>query len=88
MISSPAAMRSTSTSALHPGRDNLPVLMGLMGVWNINFLHLPTLAVLPYDDSLRRFPAYLQQLEMESNGKSVMLDGRPCRMRNGGCHLG
>jgi glucose-6-phosphate isomerase len=54
--------------------------MGLMGVWNINFMHLPTLAVLPYDDSLRRFPAYLQQLEMESNGKSVMLDGKaaPC----------
>ena len=40
-------------------------------------MHLPTLAVLPYDDSLRRFPAYLQQLEMESNGKSVMLDGEP-----------
>jgi len=46
-------------------------------VWNINFMKLPTLAVLPYDDSLRRFPAYLQQLEMESNGKSVMLDGSP-----------
>lgn len=55
--------------------ENLPVLMGLIGVWNINFMHLPTLAVLPYDDALRRFPAYLQQLEMESNGKSVMLDG-------------
>jgi glucose-6-phosphate isomerase len=49
--------------------------MGLTDVWNIDFLKLPTLAVLPYDDSLRRFPAYLQQLEMESNGKSVMLDG-------------
>jgi glucose-6-phosphate isomerase len=56
-------------------RDNLPALMGLLAVWNINFLKLPTLAVLPYDDSLRRFPAYLQQLEMESNGKSVMMDG-------------
>jgi glucose-6-phosphate isomerase len=55
--------------------DNLPVLMGLTDVWNIDFLKLPTLAVLPYDDSLRRFPAYLQQLEMESNGKSVTLDG-------------
>jgi glucose-6-phosphate isomerase len=51
--------------------------MGLLGVWNINFMRLPTLAVLPYDDSLRRFPAYLQQLEMESNGKSVQLDGSP-----------
>ena len=60
-----------------PWPDNLPVLMGLLGVWNINFMGLPTLAVLPYDDSLRRFPAYLQQLEMESNGKSVMLDGTP-----------
>jgi glucose-6-phosphate isomerase len=48
-----------------------------MDVWNNNFLKLPTLAVLPYDDSLRRLPAYLQQLEMESNGKSVMLDGAP-----------
>jgi glucose-6-phosphate isomerase len=60
-----------------PWAENLPALMGLIGVWNINFTKLPTLAVLPYDDSLRRFPAYLQQLEMESNGKSVMLDGSP-----------
>jgi glucose-6-phosphate isomerase len=60
-----------------PWTGNLPALMGLIGVWNINFLRLPTLAVLPYDDSLRRFPAYLQQLEMESNGKSVLLDGAP-----------
>jgi glucose-6-phosphate isomerase len=63
--------------------ENLPALMGLMGVWNINFLKLPTLAVLPYDDSLRRFPAYLQQLEMESNGKSVMLDGSPVECETG-----
>jgi len=60
-----------------PWAENLPALMGLIGVWNINLLKLPTLAVLPYDDSLRRFPAYLQQLEMESNGKSVLLDGAP-----------
>jgi glucose-6-phosphate isomerase len=60
-----------------PWEANLPVLMGLTAVWNVNFMNLPTLAVLPYDDCLRRFPAYLQQLEMESNGKSVMLDGRP-----------
>jgi glucose-6-phosphate isomerase len=60
-----------------PWQDNLPVLMGLIGVWNINFLKLPTLAVLPYDDRLKRFSAYLQQLEMESNGKSVMQDGKP-----------
>ncbi|HTY50995.1 MAG TPA: glucose-6-phosphate isomerase [Steroidobacteraceae bacterium] len=58
-----------------PWADNLPVLMGLIGVWNINFRQLPTLAVLPYDDRLRRLPAYLQQLEMESNGKSVTQEG-------------
>ena len=60
-----------------PWADNLPVLTGLAGIWNINFLQLPTHAVLPYDDRLRRFPAYLQQLEMESNGKSVTLEGQP-----------
>jgi glucose-6-phosphate isomerase len=60
-----------------PWRQNLPALMALLGVWNINFRHLPTLAILPYDDRLRRFPAYLQQLEMESNGKSVTLEGAP-----------
>jgi glucose-6-phosphate isomerase len=58
-----------------PWEANLPVIMGLLGVWNINVLELPTLAVLPYDGRLKRFPAYLQQLDMESNGKSVALDG-------------
>jgi len=56
---------------------NLPVLMGLLGVWYRNFLGAQTHAVLPYAQDLHRFPAYLQQLEMESNGKSVGLDGRP-----------
>ncbi len=60
-----------------PWQSNLPVIAGLVGVWNINFMQLPTHAVLPYDDRLKRFPAYLQQLEMESNGKSVTLDGKP-----------
>jgi glucose-6-phosphate isomerase len=60
-----------------PWERNLPALMGLLGVWNINCLDLPTLAVLPYDGRLGRFPAYLQQLDMESNGKSVTLDGQP-----------
>src|ERR1700743_901465 len=55
---------------------NLPVLMGVLGVWNRTFLGLPTLAVLPYDQRLARLPAYLQQLEMESNGKSISLNGR------------
>jgi glucose-6-phosphate isomerase len=62
-----------------PWESNLPALMGLLGVWNINFLELPTLAVLPYDGRLKRFPAYLQQLDMESNGKSVTLDGSPAQ---------
>ncbi|MEY4761632.1 MAG: glucose-6-phosphate isomerase [Pseudomonadota bacterium] len=60
-----------------PWQENLPALMGLLGVWNINQLGLPTLAVLPYVDRLSRFPAYLQQLDMESNGKSVRMDGTP-----------
>jgi glucose-6-phosphate isomerase len=60
-----------------PFESNLPVLLGLLGVWNRSFLNLPTLAVLPYDQRLARLPAYLQQLEMESNGKSVTLGGEP-----------
>jgi len=59
-----------------PWRANLPALAGFIGVWNVNFMSLPTHAVLPYDERLARLPAYLQQLEMESNGKSVRLDGR------------
>ena len=62
--------------ATAPLEQNLPVLMGLLGVWNRTFLNLPTLAVLPYDQRLARLPAYLQQLEMESNGKSVSLEGQ------------
>jgi glucose-6-phosphate isomerase len=49
----------------------------LLGCWTINHLNLPTLAVLPYDDRLSRSAAYLQQLDMESNGKSVRTDGSP-----------
>jgi glucose-6-phosphate isomerase len=60
-----------------PFDRNLPVLMGLIGVWYTNFLGWGTHAVLPYSQELARFPAYLQQLEMESNGKSVTLDGTP-----------
>ena len=58
-----------------PFEKNLPVLMGLLGVWNTNFLGAETQAVLPYDQYLKRFPAYLQQMSMESNGKQVTLDG-------------
>jgi len=66
-----------------PFESNLPVLMGLIGVWNRNFLDIPTQAVLPYDARLHRFPAYLQQLEMESNGKRVTLDGEPVDYETG-----
>ncbi len=59
-----------------PLEENLPVLMGMLGVWNRSFLDMHTLAVLPYDQRLHRFPAYLQQLEMESNGKRVTRSGR------------
>jgi len=58
-----------------PFERNLPVLMGLLGVWYADFFGAQTVAVLPYDHYLRRFPAYLQQLVMESNGKSVTLEG-------------
>jgi glucose-6-phosphate isomerase len=60
-----------------PLAQNLPVLMGLLSVWNNNFLGFSTLAVLPYEQYLKRFPAYLQQLTMESNGKHVTLEGEP-----------
>ncbi|UZG53010.1 glucose-6-phosphate isomerase [Rhodococcus opacus] len=60
-----------------PLERNLPVLLGLLGIWNRNFLGSQTHAVLPYDQRLARFPAYLQQLEMESNGKSVDRQGNP-----------
>ncbi|OSM04869.1 putative glucose-6-phosphate isomerase [Magnetofaba australis IT-1] len=60
-----------------PLEENLPVLKALVGIWNQNFLGARALAVLPYDQYLHRLPAYLQQADMESNGKSVTLDGMP-----------
>jgi glucose-6-phosphate isomerase len=59
-----------------PFAQNLPVLMGLLTIWYVNFFGAETAAILPYDQYLRRFPAYLQQLTMESNGKHVTLDGK------------
>ncbi|HKV40993.1 MAG TPA: glucose-6-phosphate isomerase [Blastocatellia bacterium] len=59
-----------------PFDKNIPVLMGLLGVWYNNFFGSQTVAVLPYEQYLKRFPAYLQQLTMESNGKHVTLDGK------------
>jgi glucose-6-phosphate isomerase len=66
-----------------PFERNLPVLLGLLGIWYIDFFGAETHAVLPYSQYLERFPAYLQQLDMESNGKSVTLDGRPVRVDTG-----
>ncbi len=68
--------------------DNLPLLMGLLSVWNRDFLDCATVAVLPYDQYLSRFPAYLQQLTMESNGKRVKLDGSPVDSETGPIYWG
>jgi glucose-6-phosphate isomerase len=66
-----------------PFQRNLPVLLGLLGVWYIDFFGAETQAVLPYSQYLWRFPAYLQQLDMESNGKSVDLEGEPVAVPTG-----
>jgi glucose-6-phosphate isomerase len=57
-------------------KNNLPLLGALLGIWNRNFLNLPTVAVIPYSQALARFPAHLQQLDMESNGKHINREGR------------
>lgn len=71
-----------------PLNQNLPVLLGLIGVWNRSLLDIPTVAVLPYDQYLKRFPAYLQQLIMESNGKSVTKSGEPVEVNTGAIYWG
>ena len=71
-----------------PFAQNLPVLIGLLGIWNTNFLGAETVAVLPYEQYLKRFPAYLQQLTMESNGKRVTLDGDPVSWQTGPVYWG
>ena len=67
---------------------NLPVLLGLLTVWNTDFLGAETAAVLPYEQYLKRFPAYLQQLTMESNGKHVTLDGKRVNYQTGPIYWG
>ena len=64
-------------------KDNLPMMLALVGVWNRNFLNIASHAVLPYDQHLARFPAYLQQADMESNGKSTTLAGNRTTMKTG-----
>ena len=73
---------------LAPFEENLPVLMGLLGVWNRNFLGCTTVGVMPYDQYLKRLPAYLQQLTMESNGKHVTLDGTRVDYQTGPVYWG
>ena len=71
-----------------PFEGNLPVLMGLLAVWYNDFFGAQTAAVLPYEQYLKRFPAYLQQLTMESNGKHVTLDGKPVKHDTGPIYWG
>jgi glucose-6-phosphate isomerase len=71
-----------------PFERNLPVLMGLLALWNNNFLGAETVAVLPYEQYLKRFPAYLQQLTMESNGKHVTLEGATVDYQTGPIYWG
>jgi glucose-6-phosphate isomerase len=71
-----------------PFERNLPVLMGLLGVWYSNFFGAETVAVLPYEQYLKRFPAYLQQLTMESNGKHVTLNGTEVTYQTGPIYWG
>jgi glucose-6-phosphate isomerase len=71
-----------------PFEKNLPVLMGLLSIWNNDFLGAETVAVLPYEQYLKRFPAYLQQLTMESNGKHVKLDGKKVAHQTGPIYWG
>jgi glucose-6-phosphate isomerase len=71
-----------------PFEKNLPVLLGLFGLWYNDFFDAQTVAVLPYEQYLKRFPAYLQQLTMESNGKHVTLDGKPVKLNTGPVYWG
>ena len=71
-----------------PFDRNLPVLLGLLTVWYTDFFGAETVAVLPYEQYLKRFPAYLQQLTMESNGKHVTLDGRHVDYGTGAIYWG
>ncbi|MGA1196854.1 MAG: glucose-6-phosphate isomerase, partial [Candidatus Latescibacterota bacterium] len=71
-----------------PFEHNLPVIMGLLSVWYNNFFDVQTMAVLPYDQYLKRFPAYLQQLTMESNGKRVTQDGMEVTYQTGPIYWG
>jgi len=71
-----------------PLRQNIPVLMGLLGVWNSTFMGYHTRALLPYSQALKRLPAHIQQVDMESNGKRVTMDGTPLPFAAGEINFG
>src|SRR5262249_39850433 len=71
-----------------PLAENLPVLLGVLGLWDRDFFGAQTIGVMPYEQYLKRFPAYLQQLTMESNGKHVTLDGTPVDYDTGAIYWG
>ena len=71
-----------------PLRENIPVLLGLIGVWNSTFMGYSTRALLPYSQALKRFPAHIQQVDMESNGKRVAVDGTPLPFQAGEVDFG
>lgn len=71
-----------------PLRENLPVILGLLGVWNSTFMGYETRALLPYSQALKRFPAHIQQVDMESNGKRVAMDGSPLPFQAGEINFG
>ena len=71
-----------------PIKENIPVIMALLGIWYNNFFEAETQAVFPYENYLKRFPAYLQQLTMESNGKQVNLNGERIDYQSGAIYWG
>jgi glucose-6-phosphate isomerase len=71
-----------------PFEKNIPVIMGLLGLWYTDFFGAETMAVLPYEQYLKRFPAYLQQMTMESNGKQVTIDGKEVDYQTGAIYWG
>ena len=70
-----------------PLRSNIPVILGLLGVWNSTFMGYETRCLLPYSQALKRLPAHIQQVDMESNGKRVDMDGKELDFQTGEVRL-
>ena len=68
-----------------PMEENLPVLMGLLGIWNMSFLGYKCRTIIPYAEAMMKFPAHIQQVDMESNGKCVTVDGEEITYEIGEC---